>query len=299
MIIANPIYDVVFKFLMEDERIAKFFIGTLLEETIEEIAMRPQEITHRIPGDAGEGITVFRLDFVATVKTAKGEFKKVLVEIQKARNEVDLMRFRNYLGEQYKRQDEVHGKMMTLPITTIYLLGFNLPEIDASVVRVNREYTDLLSHQVIAHKSEFIEQLSHDCHVVQLKRIKGKVQTKLERLLRPRSLADRRRDLRYLGRGGGRGSVGPHSLPQDKVRVSGHAGGRPCGHDRAAAPVVVHHSVNKLAQHQRASERQQRKQRVVLGYSLVIDPYKTREAPMEIEESDQAKNARLGEGKPE
>lgn len=28
MIIANPIYDVVFKKLVEDERIAKFFIGT-------------------------------------------------------------------------------------------------------------------------------------------------------------------------------------------------------------------------------------------------------------------------------
>ena len=33
MIIANPIYDVVFEKLMEDERIVKFFIGTLLNET--------------------------------------------------------------------------------------------------------------------------------------------------------------------------------------------------------------------------------------------------------------------------
>jgi hypothetical protein len=28
MIIANPIYDVVFKRMMENERVAKFFIGT-------------------------------------------------------------------------------------------------------------------------------------------------------------------------------------------------------------------------------------------------------------------------------
>lgn len=30
MVIANPIYDVVFKRMMENERVAKFFIGTLL-----------------------------------------------------------------------------------------------------------------------------------------------------------------------------------------------------------------------------------------------------------------------------
>ncbi len=28
MVIANPIYDVVFKRMMENERVAKFFIGT-------------------------------------------------------------------------------------------------------------------------------------------------------------------------------------------------------------------------------------------------------------------------------
>ena len=39
MIIANPIYDVVFKFLMEDERIAKFFIGTLLNEVVEDVCL--------------------------------------------------------------------------------------------------------------------------------------------------------------------------------------------------------------------------------------------------------------------
>jgi len=29
MVIANPIYDVVFKFLMEDERTAEFFISAV------------------------------------------------------------------------------------------------------------------------------------------------------------------------------------------------------------------------------------------------------------------------------
>ncbi len=94
MVIANPIYDVVFKRLLEDERIAKFFIGTLLNQTIENV--KPQEFTYT---DQLAGLSVFRLDFIATIKTQEGEFKKVLIEIQKAKNEIDLMRFRNYLAE--------------------------------------------------------------------------------------------------------------------------------------------------------------------------------------------------------
>jgi hypothetical protein len=180
MVIANPIYDVAFKFLMDDERVAKFFIGTLLEETIEEVSVRPQEYTYT---DQLAGLAVFRLDFVATIRTKEGGYKKVLVEIQKAKNRIDLMRFRNYLGEQYRKEDEVEGKKQPLPIVTIYLLGFLLKEIESSVIKVNRHYIDLLTHQVIDKKSDFIERLTHDCFVVQLSRIDSRVGTKLEKLL--------------------------------------------------------------------------------------------------------------------
>ncbi|TAE35064.1 MAG: hypothetical protein EAY66_10065, partial [Sphingobacteriales bacterium] len=60
MVIANPIYDVVFKKLMEDNRIAKFFIGTLLEQTIDSVEVKPQEFTYT---DELAGLAVFRLDF--------------------------------------------------------------------------------------------------------------------------------------------------------------------------------------------------------------------------------------------
>ena len=46
MIIANPIYDTVFKKMMESERVAKFFIGTLLEQDIETVEVQPQEFTY-------------------------------------------------------------------------------------------------------------------------------------------------------------------------------------------------------------------------------------------------------------
>lgn len=181
MVIANPIYDVAFKFLMENDRVAKFFIGTLLEETVEEVQVRPQEYIHK--DDKGLGFSIFRLDFVATIKTSGGGYKKVLVEIQKGRNPLDLMRFRNYLGEQYKKQDEVQGELATLPIVTIYILGFRLDDLQAAVVKVNRQYLDLVTHQVLEQKSSFVEKLSHDCYVVQLRRIQPQYQSRLEKML--------------------------------------------------------------------------------------------------------------------
>lgn len=184
MIIANPIYDVVFKRLMEDKRIARFFIETLTGEILSDIEIKPQEFTYN---DKLAGVAVYRLDFIATIKTKNNQFKKVLIQIQKAKNPVDLMRFRSYLAEQYRKEDEIItgvDKVKTaLPIITIYLLGFTLPEINSSVIKVNRQYLDLINNVVIDQKSDFIEKLTHDCFVVQIPRIQPRLQSRLETLL--------------------------------------------------------------------------------------------------------------------
>jgi hypothetical protein len=198
MIIANPIYDVVFKRLMENDKVAKFFIGTLLDTQIEALEVKPQEFTFIKDMDQDDPkvqkyieekvrqrliINVQRLDFVATIRTAKGEQQKVLIEIQKAKNQVDLMRFRNYLAEQYKKEDKVNGQTQVLPITTIYILGFNLPDMDAPCIQVNRNYKDLVNNRLIDKKSEFIEKLTHDSYIVQVERITDRYQTRLDKLL--------------------------------------------------------------------------------------------------------------------
>ena len=180
MVIANPMYDVVFKRLMENNRIAKFFIGTLLEQTIESVEVKPQEFTYT---DKLVALAVFRLDFLATVKTEDGELKKVLIEIQKAKNLTDLMRFRNYLGEQYKKEDIVNDKKVILPITTIYILGFPLPEIKEACIKVERNYRDLISKKIIDVKSDFVEKLTHDSFIIQVGRITDRYQTRLDKLL--------------------------------------------------------------------------------------------------------------------
>jgi uncharacterized coiled-coil protein SlyX len=181
MIIANPIYDTVFKRLMENERAARFFIGTLLDEEITSVKMLPTEHTHNI-GQSNK-LTIFRMDFVAAIRTDSGEDKKILIEVQKAKNVIDLMRFRGYLGEQYKREDMVDGKETALPITTIYILGFNLPEIPTACLKVGREYQDLINNKPITARSPFVEKLTHDSYIVQVSRITGRYQTRLDKVL--------------------------------------------------------------------------------------------------------------------
>jgi hypothetical protein len=200
MIIANPIYDTVFKRLMENRRIARFFVETLIGEQVEEIAMMPKEYTYEKKSkkkknkiqDEKENVeveilSVIRYDFVATIRNAEGENKKVLIEIQKSSKPTDLMRFRTYLGEQYKLQDVVEvatGKVeKALPIISIYLLGFTVPKIKTPAIKVNRTYIDMIGKTEIKQKSKLIEALTHDGYFVQIPHIKGKPRTSLEKLL--------------------------------------------------------------------------------------------------------------------
>ena len=180
MVIANPIYDVVFKRMMENEKVVKFFIGTLLDQTIETVVVKPQEFTYT---DELAGLAVFRLDFIATIKTETGEYKKVLIEIQKAKNQIDVMRFRNYLAEHYKKEDTINDEKLALPITTIYILGFKLPEILTPCIKVERKYKDLINKVTLETKSDFVEKLTHDSYVVQVERITDRYSTKLDKLL--------------------------------------------------------------------------------------------------------------------
>ena len=200
MIIANPIYDTVFKRLIENKRIARFFVETLIGEKVKEIAMMPKEYTYvkkskkskKKSQDGNEKeeveiLSVIRYDFVATIRTVNGENKKILIEIQKSSKPTDLMRFRTYLGEQYKLQDVVEvatGKVeKALPIITIYLLGFKIPKINTSAIKVKRTYLDMIGKKEIKQKSRLIEALTHDGYFVQIPHINGKPRTILEKLL--------------------------------------------------------------------------------------------------------------------
>jgi hypothetical protein len=193
MQIANPIYDVVFKYLMEDAKVAKLLISSIIGEEIEELEFRPQEYTSdvdkgRIEGFSGT-LTVYRLDFNARIKTAEGS-KDVLIELQKAKFATDIMRFRNYLAGQYGNYDNTqmatihdHQRRVGIPIISIYFLGHRLDHTEASIIGVSRIYQDLVTGEQINVKESFIESLTHDSYIIQIPQLAKKRRNDLEKLL--------------------------------------------------------------------------------------------------------------------
>jgi len=172
MIIANPIYDVIFKRLLENDRVAKFLIGTILDCNV--VSLTPTVSEHTKRDKDNGALTLFRMDFAATIKNETGEEKRVLIEMQKAKQLADIDRFREYLGSEYIAS--------TLPIISIYILGFNLT-VDSVAFGNFPVCRDLRTGESLNSHDPFVEKLTHTAYFVQTKRIKPSLNTRLDKLL--------------------------------------------------------------------------------------------------------------------
>ena len=110
MEVANPIYDVVFKYLMQDQRVARLLIGRITGLAVQSLTVSPQETSvRRTPEDPEHvlPLTLLRMDFAARVQTRDGSERQVLIEIQKASAPTVIERFRRYLGQQIGSGDNI------------------------------------------------------------------------------------------------------------------------------------------------------------------------------------------------
>ncbi len=181
--IANPIYDGAFKYLLDDNRIARLFLSTLIGEEITELTFRPTE--HHTDIEQ-RSVTVFRMDFSARIVSPGGEEKLVIIEIQKAKFATDIMRFRKYLGQQYVSKENSYfagGQQRAMPILSIYLLGHSMEHTKVPVIRVVRQDLDVVAGERIDSREEFIESLTHDSIIVQIPHLSQRRQTDIECLL--------------------------------------------------------------------------------------------------------------------
>ena len=183
--VANPIYDCVFKYLMEDERIAKTLLTALLKKEVVSVQMRRHEHTNTTRDD----ISMFRIDFAAKVKETDGEEKLMLIELQKTWVETETLRFRQYLASQYNAQENMMEaadgeRQYAIPMVAVYLLGHRVGKVKNPVV-----YVDHVAHdydgKLVAEGMEdpFIRSLIHDSIIVQLPLLKGKIRNHLEKVL--------------------------------------------------------------------------------------------------------------------
>lgn len=183
MLLANPIYDTIFKYLLEDLELARQLIAKIIGEEVVEINTQARETATKM---SQYELLILRLDFKAVIITKEGKKKKVLIELQKAHQLGDIMRFRKYLGNNYLKEDTFGTKFKEpdgLPIITIYFLGFPLKNIPTPVLKVNRVYIDLVNNKQLYAREEFVEKLTHDSYIIQIPRLEKKVRTELERVL--------------------------------------------------------------------------------------------------------------------
>nr|VFK40909.1 MAG: PD-(D/E)XK nuclease family transposase [Candidatus Kentron sp. SD]VFK47319.1 MAG: PD-(D/E)XK nuclease family transposase [Candidatus Kentron sp. SD] len=121
MQIANPIYDVLFKYLMQNNEIATLILSTILEEEIISLDLLPQEAAITMENRHAP-ITVYRLDFSARIKMSSCEQRHVIIEIRKAKFASDIMGFRCCLGGQYAKGFPVEGEKKPPPQKNVWVV---------------------------------------------------------------------------------------------------------------------------------------------------------------------------------
>ena len=197
MHIANPIYDVVFKFMMEDKRVAKSFLSAIIGEEVLELDFAARERTVRKPvekkyddDDEEEGtglcLTVCRYDFSAKIALPGGGHKTVLIELQKAKLASDIMRFRRYLGRHYQDPDNAWGEennRKARQIYCIFLLGHDIGIPGRTVIQVDYTAKDVTTDEPLPSSGEFIQSLHHRSWIVQINQLKQRRRNDLEKLL--------------------------------------------------------------------------------------------------------------------
>ena len=178
--VANPIYDIVFKYLMEDERIARTILSALLKVEVLSVAVRPHEYSN----DNRDSLSVYRIDFGATIRDDQGNEKLILIELQKTWLETETLRFRQYLGVHYSNPKNMKDAENALPMVAVYLLGHKVGDIEEPVIYVSHQSFDYDGNVVTKGlPNSFVDSLNHNSIIVQIPRLHGHINNRLYRVL--------------------------------------------------------------------------------------------------------------------
>ena len=182
--VANPIYDAVFKYLMEDERIAKTLLSALLKKKVLTVQSRRHEYTN----GTRDKVSMFRIDFAAQVLQDDGTAKLVLIELQKTWLDTETLRFRQYLGAHYSNPENItkddNPDGFATPMIAVYLLGHRVGDIEEPVLYVNHKSYNYEGQEVTKGIPDpFVESLVHNSIIIQIPLLHGQVNNRLEKVL--------------------------------------------------------------------------------------------------------------------
>ena len=181
--IPNPVYDALFRYLMEDMKSAKIIISTLLGKEVLDISFTPQ--SHALKEERKEietasGVRVIHLDFSALVKMEDGITRSVIIEMQKADAHFnDIFRFKTYIMENFsqkkieekirRKTKQVVKKELPILLIPIFFLNFCIEnEVEALVIQTNREHINFFNGAKIMKHNDFLDHLTYDMLTIQL-----------------------------------------------------------------------------------------------------------------------------------
>jgi len=226
MEIANPIYDVVFKYLMEDSKAAKTLLSALLGQEIVELNFLPQEISMEIGTSKNKkselqqkverySLTIYRMDFSAKIQTEQGQ-KQIIIELQKVRLKEDITRFRAYLGKQYQNKDLfvwIHDDKKYkagLPIFSIYFLGYELNSFKGiPTIIIENQVIDRFTKKILDKNEPFVSSLFHQGMIVNILALQGRRRDYVEKLLSIFDQSNQQEDFHIL-------NVDENDFPEEK-----------------------------------------------------------------------------------
>ena len=189
----NPIYDTVFKFLIEDERVAKILLSCILDKKIESVTMKSNDHIITTPDD----LKLLRIDFAATIIKDDGTKEIATIELQKAFEEEEVMRFRKYMGLQISsennavkvvktnRNKDTREVLNPLPIYCIYILGHKLGDgYDKALIKTKIALIDQNGDEVENNgKNDFINAMLINIAIVQIPLLPLKPKLHVEKML--------------------------------------------------------------------------------------------------------------------
>lgn len=131
---------------------------------------------------------MFRIDFGARIKEEDGSTKLVLIELQKTWLETETLRFRQYLGAQYANPENIlkdcENDGYGIPMIAVYLLGHKVGDIEEPVLYVKHKALDYDGNHVTKGIPDpFVDSLTHDSIIVQIPRLRGHVNNRLDKVL--------------------------------------------------------------------------------------------------------------------
>ncbi|MBR2200300.1 MAG: hypothetical protein IJ894_06085 [Bacteroidales bacterium] len=208
--VCNPIYDTVFKYLVEDERVAKVLLGGILNKKIEHVEIKGHECEYH----SENTLKFLRFDFAGTIENPDGTKETVTIELQKASEPEEVMRFRSYFGLQMASKanadsiTKYHRDKDKTPYTVlkarhiygIFILGHSLGKgFEYPLIKGNTVFYDEDNNVLnFETQCEFLKGMTYDLYIIQIPFLPERPKKPLEKMFRAFDQYKVANDSKYL-----------------------------------------------------------------------------------------------------